>query len=185
LFFAGKDKVHQSLRRLVKRLEKAEIPYAVMGAMALSAHRFRRTTDDVDVLLTPEGIDEFRRRFVPRYYEPLPKRSRRFVDRTNGVTLDILVAGHFPGSGEPGPIAFPDPTSVREVFQEVQVINLVTMIELKLAARRYKDFGDVVELIRCNDLDEFFANRLHKSVRRDFIECLEEKRREDEYDAQP
>ena len=38
-------------------------------------------------------------------------------------------------------------------------------------------------MIRFNDLDESFADRLHESVRQDYIECLEEKRREDEYDA--
>jgi hypothetical protein len=54
---------------------------------------------------------------------------------------------------------------------------------LKLAARRWRDFADVVELIRFNDLDESFLSRVHPSVHKDFIECLEEKRREDEYDA--
>ena len=40
-----------------------------------------------------------------------------------------------------------------------------------------------MELIRFNDLDESFADRLHPSLRRDYIECLEEKRREEEYEA--
>ncbi len=61
-------------------------------------------------------------------------------------------------------------------------VNLPTLIQLKLAARRYRDFGDVVELIRQNELDESFAEQLHASVRRDYIECLGEKRREDEYE---
>jgi hypothetical protein len=57
------------------------------------------------------------------------------------------------------------------------------LVQLKLAARRYSDFGDVVFLIRVHNLDESFAEQLHPSVRRDYIECLEEKRREDEYEA--
>jgi hypothetical protein len=65
----------------------------------------------------------------------------------------------------------------------MQVVNLPTLIQLKLAARRYTDFGDVVNLINVHDLDESFLERLHPSVHRDFIECLEEKRREDEYEA--
>jgi hypothetical protein len=71
---------------------------------------------------------------------------------------------------------------VSEVIEKAHVVNLVTLVELNLAARRHRDFGDVVELIRFNDLDESFAGRLHPSVRRDYIECLEEKRREDEYE---
>lgn len=183
MFFEGRDAVHRTLRRLVKRLEKAKIPYAIVGAMAVNAHRYRRTTTDVDVLLTPAGFDDFRRLFVPKEYETVPRRSRRFVDSKDKVGVDVLVTGLFPGTGEPGPIAYPDPAQVGEAIDKYWVVNLVTLIQLKLAARRYRDFGDVVELIRFNELDESFADRLHPSLRRDYIECLEEKRRDDEYDA--
>jgi hypothetical protein len=57
------------------------------------------------------------------------------------------------------------------------------LIQLKLAEVRPKDFADVIELIRVHDLDESFVERIHPSVRRDFSECLEEKRREDDYEA--
>ncbi|MGH7174547.1 MAG: hypothetical protein ACRELG_30130, partial [Gemmataceae bacterium] len=113
----------------------------------------------------------------------VPGRSRRFVDRGNAVTLDILVTGMYPGSGKPGPIAYPDPVAVRERIDNIEVVNLPTLIQLKLAARRYQDFADVVSLIRIHQLDESFADRLHSSVRSDYIECLEEKRREEEYEA--
>lgn len=105
------------------------------------------------------------------------------MDRANRVNIDVLVTGLFPGSGQPGPISYPDPADVNETIDEIRFINLLTLIQLKLAARRYRDFGDVVELIRFNDLDEAFADRLHPTVRGDYIECLEEKRREDEYEA--
>jgi hypothetical protein len=182
LFFQGKDEVHKTMRRLVKRLERAGIPYALMGGMAVNAHKYQRTTGDVDLLLTPEGFAEFKRRYVPRNYQTLPNRARRLVDKENSITVDFLLTGLFPGSGRPGPIAFPDPRDVSEVIQKYRVLDLRTLIQLKLAARRYRDFGDVVELIRFNNLDESFADRLHRSVRRDYIECLEEKRREDEYE---
>lgn len=183
MFFQGKDPVHQTMRRMARRLEKAGIPYAVVGGMAVNAHRYERTTKDVDFLLTQEGFAEFAQRFVKRLYTPVPDRPFRFVDRTSRITIDILVTGNFPGSGDPGPIAYPDPEAVGEVVDRIRVLNLVTLIELKLAARRHRDFGDVVELIRFNNLDESFAERLHASVRQDYIECLEEKRREDVYEA--
>jgi hypothetical protein len=133
------------------------------------------------VLLTPEGFEEFRRRFVPKHYEPVAGRRRRFTDKQSGVTVDILVTGHYPGRGTPGPIAFPDPHDVGHVINSITYIDLVTLIQLKLAARRYQDFADVVNLIRENQLEDVFLDRLHPSVRQDFIECLEEKRREDDY----
>ncbi len=182
MFFQGKDEVHKSLRRLVKRLEKAGIPYAVMGGMAVNAHKYRRTTVDVDILLTPASFYEFQRFFVPKNYTKVPGRSRRFVDRKNRIQLDILLTGRFPGSGQPGPVVFPDPENVSEVIEKFQIIDLPTLVQLKLAARRHRDFGDVVELIRFNNLDESFTKKLHPSLHRDYIECLEEKRREDEYE---
>ncbi len=183
MFFQGRDEVHKTMRRLVKRLEKANIPYAVIGGMAVNAHGHRRTTGDLDVLLTAEGFALFREKFVPKNYETVPKRARRFVDQKNAIIVDILVTGLFPGNGKPGPIAFPDPTEVSETVNEIKVANLVTLLQLKLAARRYQDFADVVNLIKVHDLDESFQDRLHPSLHRDYIECLEEKRREDEYEA--
>jgi hypothetical protein len=181
MFFEGKDEVHKTMRRLVRRLERAGIPYAVMGGMAVNAHKHRRTTGDVDVLLTAEGLGEFKGHFVPKNYATVLNRPRRFVDKVNQVEVDILVTGRFPGSGKPGPIAFPEPTSVSEIINKIHVVDLVTLIQLKLAARRHQDFADVVNLINRHNLDESFLDHLHPSVRRDYIECLEEKRREDEY----
>jgi hypothetical protein len=183
MFFAGKDEVHKTIRRLVRRLTRANISYAIMGGMAVNAHRHERTTRDVDVLLTPAGFDEFRRLYVPKYYENIEGRARRFVDKANQRSVDFLLTGHFPGRGDHGPFSFPDPNDVKETINKIEVVNLVNLVQLKLAARRYQDFADVVNLIKYNDLDESLLDRFHPSVRRDFIECLEEKRREDEYEA--
>ncbi|HEY7313049.1 MAG TPA: hypothetical protein VH643_27045 [Gemmataceae bacterium] len=183
MFFAGKDEVHKTLRRIVKRLEKAGISYAVMGGMAVNAHKYQRTTGDVDLLLTQEGLEEFQKRYVSKNYVRKEGHTRRFIDRVNNIQVDCLVTGRFPGSGAPGPFAFPDPVDVAEEIGKVRVVNLVMLVQFKLAARRHRDFGDVVELIRFNNLDESFAPHLHPSVRQDYIECLEEKRRNDEYEA--
>lgn len=180
-FKKGRDPANVSLRRLLRRLAKAGIPYAVMGGLAVYAHGYRRFTDDVDILLTPAGLAEFRRLFVPKSYQPVPGRRRRFLDLQNQVPVDILVTGLHPGFGPPGPITFPDPLAVRAEIDSIHYVNLPTLIQLKLAARRHQDFGDVVNLIRENNLDESFLENLHPSLKQDYIECLEEKRREDEY----
>ncbi len=133
MFFQGRDEVHKTMRRLANRLEKAGIPYVVVGGMAVYAHHYRRTTNDVDFLVTADGFDEFQRLFVPKNYEPMPKRPRRFIDRVNKVTVDFLVTGHFPGSGKPGPISYPDPTEVGQTIEKIQVANLTSLIQLKLA----------------------------------------------------
>ena len=78
MFFQKNDPVHKTMRRVVKRLDKAGIAYAVVGGMAVNAHGRKRTTADLDLLLTAEGLTEFRRRFVPKDYAEISGRPRRF-----------------------------------------------------------------------------------------------------------
>ena len=183
MFFDGSDRVHQTMRRVAETLERVGIKYAIIGGMAVNAHHHERTTKDVDFLLSAEGLRTLRQLASNAGFDPSPGRPRRFVDRITGVAFDVLVTGMFPGSGAPGPIAYPNPADVSQSVDQFQVVNLPTLIQLKLAAHRYQDFADVVNLIRANSLDEGLQLQLHPSVRDDYIECLEEKRREDEYEA--
>lgn len=183
MFFQGNDAVHQTMRRLATALDRSGIAYAIIGGMAVNAHGHSRTTKDVDLLLAADGFATFKQLVATGEFEPVPGRSRRFKDPFTGVTFDILLSGQFPGSGEPGPVAFPHPTAVAHEVDSLRVVDLPTLVQLKLAARRYQDFADVVSLIRENALDESFTQRLHPSVRTDYRTCLDEKRREDEYEA--
>jgi hypothetical protein len=47
----------------VGKLQKAKIPCAVMGGMAVDLHGHRRLTKGVDILRTSAGLEEFRWRF--------------------------------------------------------------------------------------------------------------------------
>jgi hypothetical protein len=171
------------MRRAAARLERANIPYAVMGGIAVKLHGHLQATDDVDVLLTTAGLEEFRRRYVPKQYAAVPDRSRRFVDRTHQVRVDVVLTGRLLGRAGAGPVDYPDPATVAVTIESVRVVGFVTLMQIKLARGRHRDFGDVVSLIACHNLDESFADRLHPSVRLCYMECLDEKRREDEFEA--
>jgi hypothetical protein len=182
-FFAGRSAVHATMRRLVERLAGANIPYAIYGGMAVNAHGHRQTTDAVDVLLTVNGVAEFRRLFSALYEATPFRQGRRLIDRANDVPVDLVVTGHCPGPRAPGAIAYPDPIGAASVIDEICYVNLVWLIQLKLATRRSRDLGDVAALIRVRQRDESFLAQLPASVHQDFIECLEEKQREDDYIA--
>jgi hypothetical protein len=183
MFFQGNDAIHHTMRRVAAALDRAGISYAIVGGMAVNAHRHSRTTKDVDLLLAAQGFSAFKQLVAAGEFQPVAGRPRRFTDTSTGVTFDILVAGQFPGTGAPGPIAFPEPSAVTEEIDRLRVVNLPTLVQLKLAARRYQDFADVVNLIRENRLDESFADQLHPAVRTDYVLCLDEMRREDEYES--
>jgi hypothetical protein len=182
-FVAGSSRVHRTMRGLVVKFEKAKIPYAILGGMAVNAHGRRQTTDDVDVLLSPQAFVQFRERIAEGNYHLKTGRRWRFIDRANGIPVDFVLAGTSPGWLRPSPVVYPDPENVTEMIDGVCYVNLRTLVELKLATYRYRDFADVTALIKARNLDESFAEQLDPTVRPDFIVCLEEKRRDEEFDA--
>jgi hypothetical protein len=48
---------HEAARRISKALDDLGIPYAIADAMAVNAHGHRRTTEDVDLLMTQVSED--------------------------------------------------------------------------------------------------------------------------------
>jgi hypothetical protein len=100
-FFMGTGKVHRAMLQLTRRLDEERIPYAIAGAMALSAHGYERMTTDVDILLTREGLAKFKRAYLGRGYLEKFEGSKRLRDTENDVPIDVLIAGDFPGDGLP------------------------------------------------------------------------------------
>ncbi len=183
MFFDGTDAVHQTMKHVSAAFDAAGVQYAIVGGMAVNAHRHSRTTKDVDFLISATGWIELRKMVAAGQFQPVRGRPSRFIDPQTNISFDILVTGGFPGSGEPGPISYPDPVAVSQLMDDLHVVDLPTLIQLKLAAGRYQDFADVVNLARANELDESLLAKLAPSVQSDFIECLEEMRREDHYEA--
>jgi len=176
-FFMAKSEVHKALLALVSALERSQIPYAIIGAMALNEYGYRRVTDDVDVLLTPRGLAAFKEANLGRgYIEKFPG-SKGMNDTVNGVGIDVLLTGEFPGDGKPKPICFPDPSTSSVSGKRVALLELPRLVELKLASgmtapHRLRDLADVIELISILGLDERFASELDPYVRERFLELV-------------
>jgi hypothetical protein len=174
-FHMGTSPVHRALARLVERLDASHIPYALVGAMALNEHGYRRATVDIDVLLTAEGLARFRREWLGRGYVERVPGGRGLRDVEDRVAIDVLLTGEFPGDGRPKDVVFPDPAVAAVRGERLAVLPLERLIELKLASglsapHRLRDLADVLELIRLRDLDESLAERLAPSVRPKYLE---------------
>lgn len=169
MHFEKGSKVHDALHRIAERLDRLNVPYALVGGMALFLHGYRRTTDDVDILVTRDNLNLIHEKLDGLGYVPPFEGSKHLRDAENGVKIEFLVTGGFPGDGLEKPVSFPDPADVSVVIDGIKVLNLPTLVQLKLASGtapgRLKDLGDVQELIRALDLDEPFADQLDASVR--------------------
>jgi hypothetical protein len=175
-YFAGKGRLHETLRRLAANLEAEGIAYALLGGMALGEHGYVRMTEDVDVLVDAAGLARFQTRFVGRGYVPThPGATRSFRDAQSGVRIEMLVTGEFPGDGKPKAIAFPEPSQASTLVDGLRVLTLPRLIELKLASgmsapHRLRDLADVQEIIKARSLDAEFAAQLDPSVRERYLQ---------------
>ena len=175
LFFMQQGKVYQTLENLKDRLTRAGIDYAVIGGMALTIHGYVRATQDVDLLMTAEGLEAFRSSLVGRGFVPaFTGATKMFKDAATGVSVEIITAGEFPGDGKPKSVSFPDPALVAVELDGIRVVRLTTLVELKLssgltAPDRLKDLADVQELIRTLGLPESLAQEIDESVRPEYL----------------
>ena len=168
--------INDALKRLAADLESHGINYSVIGAIALNQHGYRRFTEDIDLLLTKEGLEKFRERLVGLGYVPaFADAQRKFRTTEENIPVEIITAGEFPGDGRPKPVSFPDPGEHFVVIEGIKTISLEKLIELKLtsgmtAGDRLKDLADVQELIKLKGLDESFAENLNEFVREKYRE---------------
>lgn len=183
----GEAKVQRAASDLAAALDEIGVPYAIAGALAVSMHGHPRTTADVDVLLTPAGLQRFKRHWLGRGWVERFPGSKNMRDAHNGVNVDILLTGSYPGDGLPKPVQFLDPTDVSIEIDDLKTVDLPYLIELKLASGmtapdRPRDFDDVIQLVRANHLPKNFSAKLDPWVRPKFLELWGySQRRTDEY----
>jgi hypothetical protein len=172
MFFERRSAVHETLQRLAKSLERLQVDYAIAGAMAMFLHGFRRFTEDVDVLVTREGLATIHEALEGRGYVKPFSGGINLRDAQTGVKIDFLISGQYPGDGKPGPVSFPVPADVSTEIDGIRVISLPRLLELKLTsgqvAHRLKDLGDAQQLIQRLKLPLELADELDPSLRKTY-----------------
>ena len=175
-FFMGEGILNETLRRVAKDLENHQIDYSVIGAVALNQHGYRRFTEDIDLLLTREGLEKFRNELVGKGYRPAQTgATKKFRTTAENVTVEIITSGEFPGDGKPKPVVFPNPNESETEIDGIKTLGLEKLVELKLASgmtapHRLKDLADVQELVKVKNLTADFADELNPFVRGKFLE---------------
>ena len=132
----------------------------------------------MDVLITAEGLRQFREHWLGRGYVEARRGAKSVRDTETRVKIDFLIAGEFPGDSRPKPVQFPDPKERVEWIEGTPVLPLPSLIELKLASGmttkdRPRDFDDVIRLIRVRGLPQNLSDHLNPFVRSKFDELWE------------
>lgn len=165
------EKVKERLRRAVKALEDAGVPYAVVGGNAVAEWVARvdeeavRNTRDVDLLIRRADFDAAKTAlegagFV--YHHLLDVDV--FVDGPQGkpsAGVHLLFAGEKVRADDDGPCPEVDQS---ERALEFQVVALESLVRMKLLAFRLKDRVHLLDLIAVGLIDATWPARLPSSL---------------------
>src|SRR5687768_2035433 len=101
-FFMKRDDVHETMERVISRLQNENIPHALVGGLAMGFHGFSRVTGDVDILTTREGLEAVHQKLLGRGYLPRFSGARKKLkDTQTGIPVDFITTGEYPGDGKP------------------------------------------------------------------------------------
>jgi hypothetical protein len=125
------------------------------GGWAVWRHGYvGRVTQDLDVVLPADRIDEFLRVAAVSGFEVLPQLPGRWPKvrhKETDVRVDILPEGARPGRpSQLAPTTIRHPAAMGGTDNRLQYIDLAALVELKLGAGRLIDDSDLLELIRTN-----------------------------------
>jgi hypothetical protein len=172
------EKVRERLLRAAKALERAGIPYAVVGGNAVAAWVSRvdetgvRNTRDVDLLLRRDTLAAATQAlagegFIYRRVASLGRAGEMdiFIDGPHGKVRDAL---HIIFAGEKVQPDSPEPAgdvSESEPAGDFQLVALDALVRMKLCAFRDKDRVHLRDLIEVGLVDGSWCARLSPPLR--------------------
>jgi hypothetical protein len=151
------EDVRERLLRSTQALDRAQVPYAVVGGHAVAVWVARvdasavRNTVDVDILLRPADLAAATRALGSVGFEPAHIHGvTLFVEQRDPNprrAIHVVYAGELVRPGEPHPA--PDIGSILRAAEGFAVVDLPALLTMKLTAFRDKDrthLRDMLEL---------------------------------------
>lgn len=173
------EKVRERLLRAAQALDRANVPYAVVGGNAVAAWVSRvdeaavRNTRDVDILLRRADLEAARAaleaaRFVYRRVSSLGQSGSLdlFLDGPNSSIRDavhVVFAAEKVHSGSP--VSSPD-VDESEPGDQFRLITLEALVRMKLAAFRDRDRTHLRDLIEVGLIDDSWLDLLELELRK-------------------
>lgn len=162
-------------------LQTTGCPAVLAGGWAVWHHGYiGRVTQDLDIVLPADRVEEFLRTATVSGFDvhsPPAGRWPKLTHRDTGISVDVLPEGGRPGTpAHPAPTTIPHPGQMGAAGQQLTYVALPRLVELKLAAGRVRDDGDITELLRTNPEHVDTIRRHLEGVHPDYIRRFDELR---------
>lgn len=162
----------KTVRRAIRAVEGAGVPYAVIGATALAARGLPRMTRDLDlVVLVDDGataIEALRkaglRAETPTGPPDSPESMVVFVDPATDVEVDLLVA-----AGDPEATVIDEAPRARVMGVDASVATLEHLLLCYLYSNEPKHLGDFASIVRSGKADLARAERALRDMHAEML----------------
>lgn len=173
----------ETICRIARELNAIRAEHVFIGECALRAHGCRGLTDSVEICVQRSAMRPLCDRLCDAGFETT-RRGFRLAESDTYVHCVLRMSGAKVRPGfDVGEIRYPS-TREAHCVDSLAVPSLPKLIEICLAARRYRDWAYVVETIRARDLDRSFADELSPVARSAFYRCYDSKVEEDRYNPE-
>ena len=172
------------LKRLLQAIDALSV---VAGGWAVWHHGYAgRVTEDVDIVVSQDAIDDLQRHATNFGFDFLPPPKGRWpklFHRETRIDVDLLPEGGIPGTvSNRAPVAIRSPQSYGASWRSLPYISMAGLVELKLGAGRAKDIADLIEIIkmhpdRIQELQEH-VTEIHASYGAKFVQLVQQAREE-------
>lgn len=166
------DQVQKRLERTIQVLNESKVPYVVVGGNAVRAWVSQadeaavRNTRDVDILLNREDRERAiqameRAGFVFRVVKGIPM----FLDGPTAKPRDAVHVLYANNRIRPSDVVETPGVDSAVLFGDMRVVNLKSLVTMKLNSNRDKDRMHLRDLIDVGLVDESFCNDLPEELR--------------------
>jgi hypothetical protein len=155
--------VFELARKISEKLKTHKIPHAIAGGMAVSMHGRPRMTKDIDILISSKASN---------IIKSIGK-TKNISGFLNGLSIsinDIDIDFLFLGKG----IKSKDILSAKYI-NGLPVVNIETLILMKMGAGRTQDTADIVKLLNLGkvDISKVIERLKNKEDKSDFEQVVQ------------
>ena len=172
------EKVNERLRKTVRILEDAKVPYAVVGGHAVRAwvaqvdEAALRTTCDVNIMVRPSDFPAMKDAMLAAgFHHRNVSDLEMFVEHPEASARDavhVVLVGKIERAGDsPNPDIEPLARA-----NDFQTVRLETLVFMKLNANRDKDRVHLRDMISLDLIDRSWPERYPEPLRSRLIEVL-------------
>jgi len=150
ILFESAINLDVALEDITNILNKHKIPYALIGGLCLGFYKYKRFTEDIDILITEDGYKKLIDLVIGKGYIHTFKDSRGIKNAEFKIPIDFIFSGE-----QYGIFVYPNPKDVSVTKNNISIVSLKSLLEIKIASglankHRPNDLADAQLLIKHN-----------------------------------